>query len=737
MKKLILLALIAFGSASYAQTLERVTDAEDLSSKTSTCGYQLGSVVYNYKRYLKYIKADGTHTYYEFDGNTYTEFTAGGNLPSFTVSGSGILAFYNDIHNPNNLYLKCLDDNGVKTFYKWDGSNLTSYANPAELSDGPTGWYLGTINDEIYTFGSNGTDNVLFKQNGSSFETIPTPNGYEGYGGIVHSAGTVNDVDNVLYLVFANGSGKNSLFIYDGEKYTAVPTPDGYNGFPNWKVDRLSNRVLFLSYEKTEDGIFDPFMFDLETETLSPISGVTRSTIANSGASMYPSGFTLNGEFYFVFNKTASNNTIYKLDIDAHSATEIVGADTEGYTSVWPKFHIAGQKALISLTNGGYNSLALFDGTTLSFPTMPTLGGLSQWKTIRFASNDNFGTERVYFSMSNQNVLETAKGVRLLYSYDITTNTITSSPMELNDGVVFAKNKGADARASFMIGEDIYHGFLNSGAANLLYKEEDICTTQINETAIDTAVTAASFIVPSGSYEVSTEGLHNDTITTVSGCDSVITLNVTFVAPPTITGLSIVESASSTASEVTDHIFVENDVIYVKVSYSDEVVVSNLLNANPSVAITSLGKELIYHSYEGSDVFFSYTVTDEEDENSVITLADEITLNGGEILNKNLDNAASLDISEVNSLSPNVLTSSQGALSSLEKVIHPNPFSEELKINLHDLTNVHIKIYDTNGMLIKEAVNVSNINTADLANGMYILYLESDETSDYIKLIKN
>ena len=309
--------------------------------------------------------------------------------------------------------------------------------------------------------------------------------------------------------------------------------------------------------------------------------------------------------------------------------------------------------------------------------------------------------------------------------------------MELNDGVVFAKNKGADARASFMIGEDIYHGFLNSGAANLLYKEEEVCTTQINETAIDTTVTAASFIVPSGSYEVSTEGLHNDTITTVSGCDSVITLNVTFVAPPTITGLSIVESASSTASEVTDHIFVENDVIYVKVSYSDEVVVSNLLNANPSIGITSLDKALTYHSYEGNDVFFSYTVTHEEDENSVITLADEITLNGGEILNKNLDNAASLDISEVNSLSPNVLTSSQGALSSLEKVIHPNPFSEELKINLHDLTNVHIKIYDTNGMLIKEAVNVSNINTADLANGMYILYLESDETSDYIKLIKN
>ena len=737
MKKLILLALLALGSASYAQTLERVADAEDFSSVTNTYGYQLSSVVYNYKRYLKYIKVDGTHTYYEFDGNTYTEFTAGGNLPSFTVSGSGILGFFNDVHNPNNLYLKCLDDNGIMTFYKWDGSNLTNYANPTELPNGPTGWYLGAINDEIYTFGSNGTDNVLFKQNGNAFVIVPTPEGYEGYGGIIHSAGTVNDVDNVLYLVLANETGKNSFFIYDGEKYTGVPTPDGYNGFPNWKVDRLSNRVLFLSYEKTEDGIFDPFMFDLETETLYPISGVTRTTIANSGASMYPSGFTLNGEFYFVFNKTASNNTIYKLDIDDHSATEIVGADTEGYTSVWSKFHVAGQKVFISLTNGGYNSLAVFDGTTLSFPTMPTLGGLSQWKTIRFASNDNFGTERVYFSVSNQNLVETERGVRLLYSYDVTTNTITSSPMVLNDGVVFAKNKGADARASFMIGEDIYHGFLNSGAANLLYKESDVCTTQINETAIDTAVTAASFIVPSGSYEVSTEGLHNDTITTVFGCDSVITLNVTFVAPPIVTGLSVVESASSTAAEVTDSIFMENDVIYVKVSYSDEVVVSSLFNADPSIVITSLGKELIYHSYEGNDVFFTYIVSNEEDENSIITIADEIKLNGGEILNKNLDNAASLDISEVNNINSNVLTSSQNTLSTLENVIHPNPFSEELNINLHALTNIHIKIYDINGMLVKEVENVSRINTTDLANGIYILYIESDETSDYIKLIKN
>jgi len=743
MKKFILLSLLALGSVANAQTLERVTDAEDFSSITSTYGYQLASVSYNYDRYLKYIKSDGTYAYYKFDGSTYTEFTANGNLPSFTVSGSGILTFTVDNQNPNNVYFKCLDDDGVTTFYKWDGSNLTAYNNPAEFASGPTGWLLGTIQDNMYTFGNDGTDNVLFKQNGNTLEVVPTPEGYEGYGGIIHSIGTVNDVDNVLYLVFRNATGKNSLFLYDGEKYTSIATPDGYNGFANWKANKLSDRVLFVSYEKTEDGIFDPFIFDLETQELYPISGVTRSTVANNAASMYPSAFTLKGEYYFLFNKTGTSSTIYKMDVENHSATEIIGAATEAHAAVWPKFYIAGQKALISYTSNGYSHLGVFDGATLSFPTMPTLDGLSLWKSLRLAAKDNFGSETVYFNISNQNLVGAVnnsgyeKGVSLLYSYDVATNTISSSPMEVNDGVSFASNKGADARASFMIGNDIYHGLRNSNSANLLYKESEVCMQQVNETPINTMVTAESFIVPSGSYEVSTEGLHNDTITTVSGCDSIITLNVTFVDPPTVSSLSIVESASSTAAEITDKVFVEGDVIYLKVSYSDDVVVSNLLNANPSIAFTSLDKEFTYHSYNGSDVFFAYTVTAEEDENIVITLADEIVLNGGEILNQNLDNTASLDISEVNNIGSNVLTSSQNSLGGLEEVISPNPFSDELTININDLTNTHIKIYDTNGMLVKEGKNVSSINTSDLDNGMYILYLESDETSNYIKLIKN
>jgi len=745
MNKLFLMISLCLGSIAFSQTLTRVNDPEDYSTTTdNTIGYQNASIEYNYKRYLKFKKLDSTFAVYEFDGTTYTEFTANGNISPTTVEGTGIIALNVDIQHPDNLYFIRSGDDGIANFYKWNGTELITFSNPSGISaSGITGWFLGTINGELLTFSKDETDsyNVLLKQNGTALEVISLPEGYED-NGLTYRIGNINTIDNIAYFAVKNDNGLNDLILYDGENFSVISTPAGYDGSIDWRAMQLDDRHILIPYKNSTDQIIDLFVFDLTTESLTQVTGISRTNIANNNGSLYPSHFELNEEHYFTYNHTSTNSTIYKLDIENNSATEIIAANTVDYKTVWASVNTVENIAFFHLEGPSNNDhYVSFDGTSLTYLDMPSLNGTKNWKHTSIAKKDDFGQEKIYFALTNLNGgLEVSgynNGVKLLYSYDIATNTFSSAPIESDDGIVFNSWQGFIANGSFILGEDIYHTYKNTNQARLLYKEEDICTEQINPTPIAISTTASSYIVPSGNYSITTDGTYQDTITTVAGCDSIITLEVSFVAPPSITNLSIVESASSTAAEITDKVYTEGETIVVKISYSDEVAVSTVLNSYPTIEITSIDKELTYHSQIGSDIFFTYTVSADENINTQLSLADEIILNGGEILNKNLDNSVSTDISSVNNLGSNLLTSANGALDMIQKAISPNPFSDYIHFDLEILEGASITIKDMNGKLVKKAENMPSINTDDLANGIYLMYIESDTYSTYMKLIKN
>jgi len=749
MKHLFLIAALHC-SVLFSQTLERVADPEDYSDSPSV-GYLKSTVEFNYQTYLKYITADSIYTYYLFDGSEMTPITdliTSGSLGSFTASGTGIVDFSVDEENPSIAYLKVRDNSHVASYYEFDGSTVTALNSPSDIHElGITNSYIGTINEKAYfTTWDEDSVTILLEKNGTSLEKVTNPDGYTAKNGITTTYAK-NTIDNFFYHKAIDEDSTINLLLFDGSNFTVVALPSGYKDI-QLNTNKLNDRLLYTPLLNSTTGVYDIFVYDALSNAFIEITGYTKTTAEYSSfngslkSSALTPAFSLNDEYYFIYEKTSTVSTVYHLNTDDYTATELTSLNPNGGQVIYWKIANTGSTLIYTIkeTYAGNNyTLAYYDGTNVVFPSMPD--NFTGFNRGSDDISDNFalGKENIFIRFSananTYNNITVSKKERLLYMYNIPSNSITG-PLYPNDGETFGQNYGYETGGGFRLGNKVYHYFKNATKNGLLYEQDLGCSEIVNADVIDTAVTASYFTVPSGNYRVSTDGEWTDTLTSYAGCDSIVTFDVSFVTPPTVTDLAIVENPTTDAAEINDSIFVEGDVLYVKVSYSDKVVVSNVLNTNPSIEITSIEKELVYHSYSEKDVFFSYTITANENANTNITLADQIVLNGGEVLNVNLDNLASLDISAVNNLGANVLTSSTSRLDALQKAISPNPFDEQIVIDLSIIEDANFTLMDMNGNILIEDSNTSSINTSNLAEGMYLLYIESTIGTTHLKLIK-
>lgn len=71
--------------------------------------------------------------------------------------------------------------------------------------------------------------------------------------------------------------------------------------------------------------------------------------------------------------------------------------------------------------------------------------------------------------------------------------------------------------------------------------------------------------------------------------------------------------------------------------------------------------------------------------------------------------------------------------------LYPNPTKNELFIDVKNLSNTKLDVYDLNGkILFNQPLNLSNtIDTSNLTNGMYLFKITSDQGSIIEKIIKN
>ena len=702
-------------------------------------------VVYQYKTYLSFIKEDSTYTYYEFDGTNYIEFTADGNLPSsdYTVPGSGVESIYPKADDPSLLYLRIIDNSLKANFYQWDGTTLSLLSSPQDLAEGGiTYGYIGELNSSSYfaTDDNVGTS-LLLKKVGTNLVKVENPTeatkvtseGVVGVRGFL----AVNNVDNLAYVAMVTDDGVNHLALFDGESFTYIK-PEEHDTLKY--IRSIDDRTIGAVF-KNASGINEPFIYDAASNEFHAITGHTPTLISGQGA--IHGIIVLDGVLYYGYGSGSKENEIYKVDLSTFTATEV--------SDMTPDEHyLSGFNAVSRTINNNTEivyrirklstnafDLAHYDGATTTLIPAPTgYNGQNARGVFTLSNFDKAGNDKIYVRLrADRYNTDFPNGSGQLYVYNTTSKTMTGPitvPETDTDVVSWGYNS-----FSFSLGNDVFHIFRDNNKNNVFYKEENVCTEQINPNPIAVSVTAPSYTVPSGNYSVTTDGTYKDTIMTQAGCDSIIELQVSFLNPPVVTGLSIVDSPSEDGVEVTDSLYRQGETIYVKVNYSDNIVASNALNSNPFINITSIEKDLVYHSYDGTALYFAYTVSVDEEISTVMTLADEITLNNGEVLNENLDNNASLDISSVNNLGGNILTDSKDAVTTLQEAISPNPFTNEININLASSENISIMLTDLNGQVVLQAQNMKNITTEELSSGMYLLHIEDGKGHKaYVKLVK-
>ena len=702
-------------------------------------------VVYQYKTYLSFLKEDSTYTYYEFDGTNYTEFTADGNLPTsdYTVAGSGVESIYLKADDPSLLYLRIIDNSLKASFYQWDGTTLSLLSSPQDLDEsGITYGYVGELNNSSYfaTDDNVGTS-LLLKKVGTSLVKVENPaeatkvNSETVVG--VRGFLAVNDVDNLAYVGMVTDDGVNHLALFDGESFTYIK-PENHDTLKT--IKSIDDRTIGAVF-KNASGVNEPFIYDAASNEFHAITGHTPTLISGQGAIH---GITvLDGILYYGYGSGSKENEMYKVDLSTFTATEVSDmTPDEHYLS---GFNVVSRTInnnteivyrIRKLSNNAFD-LAHYDGTTTTLIPAPTgYDGQNARGVFTLSTFDKAGNDKIYVRLrADRYNTDFPNSSGQLYVYSTTNKTMTGPitvPETDTDVVSWGYNS-----FSFSLGNDVFHIYRDDNKNNVFYKEENVCIEQINPNPIAVSVTAPSYTVPSGNYSVTTDGTYKDTIMTQAGCDSIITLQISFISPPVVTDLSIVDSPTDDGVEITDSTYNQGETIYVKVSYSDNIVASNALNSNPTIQITSTGKDLVYHSYYENSLYFAYTVSEDEKVFTVMTLADEITLNNGEILNDNLDNNASLDISSVNNLGGNILTDSKDAIILLQEAISPNPFSNEININLPFSENISVMLTDLNGKIILQAQNTESIATEELAKGMYLLHItDGSNHKAYVKLIK-
>jgi PhoPQ-activated pathogenicity-related protein len=70
--------------------------------------------------------------------------------------------------------------------------------------------------------------------------------------------------------------------------------------------------------------------------------------------------------------------------------------------------------------------------------------------------------------------------------------------------------------------------------------------------------------------------------------------------------------------------------------------------------------------------------------------------------------------------------------------MYPNPAHDEVTVEIHDLTEAYLELFNLNGQLLKKQMltNDTKINIAELTKGVYIFKVTANEGTAVQKVIK-
>ena len=284
--------------------------------------------------------------------------------------------------------------------------------------------------------------------------------------------------------------------------------------------------------------------------------------------------------------------------------------------------------------------------------------------------------------------------------------------------------------ADFISGKGVFN-LISNGGIDVFIERLSPC---VPSTGIDSITACDSLIWIDGNTYTSDNNSAMDTLTNVDGCDSVVTLNLTITNSNT--GTDVITACDSytwiDGNTYTTSNNTATDTL-TNVNGCDSIVTLDLTINTVDISVTTNDPTIMANaigaSYQWLDCDSNYAMINGETAQSFTaskngSYAVEVTENGC------TDTSACITISTLG-IEENTLFDGVS--------IFPNPYKQQVNIDLGRLKEVNVKIFNVDGQLIYQLENITSSNNQfefNAPSGVYFVEVIAQGAREYFKLVK-
>ena len=253
-------------------------------------------------------------------------------------------------------------------------------------------------------------------------------------------------------------------------------------------------------------------------------------------------------------------------------------------------------------------------------------------------------------------------------------------------------------------------------------------------TASITEMACFEYVVPSGDETYTESGIYMDTIPNTAGCDSIITIDLTinFATTSSITEEACFEYTVPSGDETYTESGIYMDTIANAAGCDSIITIDltiNTVNVETTTESPTITANAVGATYHWLDCDADYAVIDGETNASFTAASNgnyavEVTEGGC------TDTSACVTIGDVGLSAPDLMDIVR---------VYPNPGQGELFIDLGELKEVNMEIYNSRGEVVYHEENVNeslHIIDPELASGIYYLQVVSGTAKQEFRLIR-
>jgi hypothetical protein len=255
-------------------------------------------------------------------------------------------------------------------------------------------------------------------------------------------------------------------------------------------------------------------------------------------------------------------------------------------------------------------------------------------------------------------------------------------------------------------------------------------------TSTITVSSCGSYISPSGAVFTSS-GIYADTIGNSNGCDSIISINLT-VNNPTFSNTSITSCGSYTSpsGNVWSTSGIYSDTLQ-NATGCDSIISINLTINTVDTTVTKSGFTLIANQASAS--YQWYNCTTNTPINGATSQSYTATSPGWYSVLVTANGCSQMsECKQIKKLNSNVNFGMNDLFEVTENrfLVYPNPFTNNINISTQSAESFEICITDIRGRVVYKAVNTTEIPLEFLEAGMYQLTILYNETIEFHQIVK-